>query len=216
MLRIAVLISGNGTNLQAVINAIKDGYLDCKIEMVISDNPDAYGIKRAQDNCIPVYVFDRKVYKKNLSDQILKTVEGRVDLIVLAGYLSIIRGEILSKFREKIINIHPSLIPEFCGKGMYGEKVHEAVILNQKEESGCTVHFVDEGTDTGPVIMQKRIRLNENETAHSLALRVHNLEYSSLLQTLKLFCDKRIKISGGKVIIKESENVEKGINKCIL
>jgi len=78
------------------------------------------------------------------------------------------------------------------------------------------VHFVDEGTDTGPVIMQKRIRLNENETAHSLALRVHNLEYSSLLQTLKLFCDKRIKISGGKVIIKESENVEKGINKCIL
>ena len=167
MHKIAVLISGGGSNLQSIIDNIEGENLNCSIEFVISDKPDVYGLKRAEENGIKTYVVDKKVYKANLSDAILEIVDNKVDFIVLAGFLSILKGEILDKFHNRIINIHPSLIPSFCGAGMYGIKVHESVIKSGVRVSGCTVHFVDNGTDTGPIILQKAVPVHFEDDAHS-------------------------------------------------
>ncbi len=155
MLKIAVLVSGSGSNLQAIIDNIESGYLNCSIEAVISDKKDVYGIDRAKSKNIKTYILDKKQYGTRISGEILRILDGKVDLIVLAGFLSILQGELLQVFKNKIINIHPSLIPSFCGGGMYGIKVHEKAIEYGVKVSGCTVHFVDAGTDSGPIIIQK-------------------------------------------------------------
>ncbi|NLZ47819.1 MAG: phosphoribosylglycinamide formyltransferase [Clostridiales bacterium] len=202
MHKIAVLISGSGTNLQAIIDNVESGKLNCSIEYVISDKADVYGLKRAEEKGIKTYVLEKKVYKSKLSDAILEIVDNKVDFIVLAGFLSILQGEILEKFNNRIINVHPSLIPSFCGSGMYGIKVHESVIKSGVKVSGCTVHFVDKGTDTGPIILQKVVPVYFEDDAESLQKRVLEQEHIALPEALALIIqgkvsvvDKRVKIS---------------------
>lgn len=203
MLSIAVLISGGGTNLQAIIDSINSGYLnDVKIKYVISDKEGAYGLERAKAEGIETYVFDRKKYKDNINEEILKVVKGKVDLIVLAGYLSIIGSSLVENFHNRIINIHPSLIPSFCGKGMYGIKVHEAAISYGVKVSGCTVHFVDENTDTGAIILQRTVKVEEDDTAKKLQDRILVEEHKALTLAIKLIAEDKVSVNNRKVIIK--------------
>jgi phosphoribosylglycinamide formyltransferase-1 len=200
LLKIAVLISGSGSNLQAIIDNIESGYLNCSIEAVISDKKDVYGIDRAKSKNINTYVVDKKQYGAKLSDEILKILEGKVDLIVLAGFLSILQGEVLHLFKNKIINIHPALIPAFCGDGMYGIKVHEKALEYGVKVSGCTVHFVDEGTDSGPIIIQKVVEVYGEDTAIELQKRVLEQEHKALPEAIKYISEGIIKIEGRKVL----------------
>lgn len=201
MFKIAVLISGGGTNLQAIIDNIENGSLNCSIECVVSDTPEAFGIERAKKHNIKTFVFDKKEYKKGLSDKILEVLDGKVDLIVLAGYLSIMKGNIIDKFKNKIINIHPSLIPSFCGKGMYGLNVHKRALEYGVKITGCTVHYVDEGTDTGSIIIQKAVKVFENDTPEMLQKRVMVEEHKALPKAIDLISRGKVKIEGRKVCI---------------
>ena len=201
MHKIAVLISGSGSNLQAIIDNIENGHLNCSIEFVISDKPDVYGLKRAEEKGIKTLVFDKKIYKSNLSNAILEVIDNKVDFIVLAGFLSILKGEILDKFNNRIINIHPSLIPSFCGAGMYGIRVHESVIKSGVKVSGCTVHFVDKGTDTGPVILQKVVPVYFEDDAQSLQKRVLEQEHIALPEALNLLLQGRVSVKDNRVKI---------------
>lgn len=201
MFKIAVLVSGGGTNLQAIIDSINSGYLNCKIEAVISNKDGICAIDRAKKNNIPVYIFDKKIYKDNISQEICSLLENKVDLIVLAGWLSILKGSLIEKFKNKIINIHPSLIPSFCGEGMYGMKVHEKAIEYGVKFSGCTVHFVDEGTDSGPIILQKVVPVLSYDTAKILQKRVLLEEHHALPEAIKLISENRVTVEGRKVII---------------
>jgi phosphoribosylglycinamide formyltransferase-1 len=200
LLKIAVLISGSGSNLQAIIDNIESGYLNCSIEAVISDKSDVYGIDRAKSKNIKTYVVDKKQYGAKLSDEILKILDGSVDLIVLAGFLSILQGEILSLFKNRIINIHPALIPCFCGPGMYGIKVHEKALEYGVKVSGCSVHFVDEGTDSGPIIIQKVVQVFGEDTAVDLQKRILEQEHIALSEAIKYISEGKIKIVGRKVL----------------
>ena len=203
MFKIAVLVSGGGTNLQCIIDAINNGYLkNCKIEAVISDRIGIYALERAVANDIKVYVIDKKTYKSKISDEILKLLQDKVDLIVCAGWLSILEGDLISKFENKIINIHPSLIPAFCGEGMYGIKVHESAIKYGVKVSGCTVHFVDNGTDTGPIIIQKTVPVYGEDTPDVLQKRILEQEHMVLPEAIKLISEEKIRVEGRKVIIK--------------
>lgn len=202
MLKIAVLLSGSGSNLQAIIDNIENGKLDCKIECVISDKEDAYGLERSRKHNIPAYGLNKKELKSGLSDKILEIISGKVDLIVLAGFLSILKGSIIEEFKNKIINIHPSLIPSFCGKGMYGIKVHEAAINYGVKISGCTVHFVDRGTDTGHIILQKSVIVEDNDTAETLQKRILVQEHLALSEGIDLIAKNKIELVNGIVKIK--------------
>lgn len=204
MLNIAVLVSGGGTNLQSIIDSIENGYLkDVKIKYVISDRKGAFGIERARAHNIDTLVLDRKIYKKELSNKIYEELKDKVDLVVLAGYLSIISSPLIEGFKNKIINIHPSLIPSFCGKGMYGIKVHEAAINYGVKVSGCTVHFVDENTDTGAIILQNVAKVYADDTPEELQRRVLQEEHKALPLAIKLISEHRIVVEDRKVIIKE-------------
>lgn len=200
MLKIAVLISGSGSNLQAIIDNIESGNLNCSIEAVISDKKDVYGLERAKSNNIKTYIVDKKHYGVKISDEILKILVGKVDLIVLAGFLSILQGGIIEVFKNKIINIHPALIPSFCGDGMYGIKVHEKALEWGVKVSGCTVHFVDSGTDSGPIIIQRVVEVYSNDTAKDLQQRVLNEEHKALPLAIKYISEGIIKIQGRKVV----------------
>lgn len=200
MLKIAVLISGGGSNLQSIIDAIENKEILCSIECVISDR-EAFGIKRAEEHGIKTFLLDRKIYGDTLSDEILKIVDERVDLIVLAGYLSILKGDILKRFKNRIINIHPSLIPSFCGPNMYGIKVHEAAIEYGVKVSGCTVHFVDEGTDTGPIILQRTVEVYPNDDAKTLQQRILTQEHRAIVDSIDLISKGLVKIEGRRVVI---------------
>lgn len=204
MLNIAVLVSGGGTNLQSIIDSIENGYLkDVKIKYVISDRKGAFGIERARAHNIDTLVLDRKIYKKELSNKIYEELKDKVDLVVLAGYLSIISSPLIEGFKNKIINIHPSLIPSFCGKGMYGVKVHEAAVNYGVKVSGCTVHFVDENTDTGAIILQNVVKVYADDTPEELQRRVLQEEHKALPLAIKLISEYRIVVEDRKVIIKE-------------
>jgi len=204
LLNIAVLVSGGGTNLQSIIDSIKNGYLkDVNIKYVISDREGTYGIERARAYNIDTLVLDRKMYKKDLSNKIYEVVKDKVDLIVLAGYLSIISSPLIDGFKDRIINIHPSLIPSFCGKGMYGIKVHEAAVDYGVKASGCTVHFVDENTDTGAIILQNVINVKSDDTPEKLQKRILEEEHKALPLAIKLISEHKIVIVNRKVIIKE-------------
>jgi len=204
LLNIAVLVSGGGTNLQSIIDSIEDGYLkDVKIKYVISDKEGAYGIERAKSHNIKTTVFDRKIYKREISNKIYEVLKDEVDLIVLAGYLSIIDSPLIEGFKDRIINIHPSLIPSFCGKGMYGLKVHEAAIKYGVKVSGCTVHFVDEDTDTGAIILQNVVKVNGEDTPEELQKRILVEEHKALPLAIKLISENKVIVQNRKVVIKE-------------
>lgn len=174
--------------------------MDCSIEYVISDREGAYGIERAKKAGITSIVFDKKTFG-NISDNIYQIISGRVDYIVLAGFLSILNGDLIREFKNRIINIHPSLIPSFCGPGMYGINVHKKALEYGVKVSGCTVHFVDEGTDTGPIILQKTVQVFDGDTPESLQSRVLEQEHTALSEAIKLIAENRIKIDGRKVCI---------------
>ncbi|WP_055070783.1 phosphoribosylglycinamide formyltransferase [Clostridium massiliamazoniense] len=192
MLRIAVLISGGGSNLLSIIDNIESGYLD-KIDLryVISDRENAKGINIAKERGYNTIVLDMNEYGKKLSDEILKKLNNKVDFIVLAGYLSILTGDIIKVFNNKIINIHPSLIPSFCGKGMYGIKVHEAAIKKGVKYSGCTVHFVNDGVDEGKIIDQSIVKVYKEDTAKDLQGRILKEEHKLLPKVLKELSSKK-------------------------
>lgn len=202
MFKIAVLVSGGGTNLQSIIDSVNNGYLGkCSIELVISDRSGVYALERAKQHNIDTCVIDRKIYKGTVSDEILKIVYGKVDLIVCAGWLSILKGDLISKLENRIINIHPSLIPAFCGDGMYGIKVHEKAIEYGVKVSGCTVHFVDSGTDSGPIIIQKTVPVYAEDSAEILQKRVLEQEHIALSEAIKFISEGKVKVKGRKVFI---------------
>ncbi|MCH4889923.1 phosphoribosylglycinamide formyltransferase [Acidaminobacter sp. JC074] len=185
--RIAVLISGGGTNLQAVIDACESKRVPGQVVGVISNKADAYGLKRADNHLISSHVISRSNYpdKKERTKALIKSLESmKPDLIVLAGFLEILQPEFIRAFSDKIINIHPSLIPKYAGKGYYGMKVHEAVIKAGEAFSGATVHFVDEHVDTGQIIIQESLRVASDETPESLQKRVLNIEHKILIESI--------------------------------
>ena len=185
--RIAVLVSGGGSNLQSIINKIEQGNLNCEISYVIADR-ECYGLERAEKHGIKNILLDRKVLKEKLSDEISNVLENddeKTDYIVLAGYLSILSPEFIKKWSRKIINIHPSLLPKFGGKGMYGMNVHRAVIEAKETESGCTIHFVDTGVDTGEIILQIKVPVLSDDTPEVLQKRVLKKEHVLLIEGIK-------------------------------
>lgn len=201
MLNIGVLVSGSGSNLQALMDKIEDGYIDGKIRVVISDRSGAYGIDRAIAASIPALVLDRKTMNRDdLNTKLYDALKCYdVDLVVLAGYLSILSEDIIEGYRNAIINIHPSLIPSFCGPGYYGLKVHKSVIEYGAKVSGCTVHFVDEGTDTGPIILQKAVEVMEDDTPENLQKRILEYEHKLLPEAVRLICLGKVQIDGRMV-----------------
>ena len=203
MLKIAVLASGGGTDFQSIIDAVESKQINCKIEMLIASKDGIYALERAKKHNIPSFVVSKKEYKDSQSDKILELVSGKVDLIVLAGYISILQGKILDEFSNKIINIHPSLIPSFCGKGYYGEKVHQGVIDYGAKVTGATVHFVDEGADTGPIIMQKTVEVKQDDDAKKLAERVLEVEHEILTKSISMFCENKLTVNGRRVYIND-------------
>ena len=185
--RIAVLVSGGGSNLQSISDNSEQGNLKCEIAYVIADRK-CYGLERAEKHGIKNVLLDRKVLKEKLSDEISNVLENddeKTDYIVLAGYLSILSPEFIKKWSRKIINIHPSLLPKFGGKGMYGMNVHRAVIEAKETESGCTIHFVDTGVDTGEIILQIKVPVLSDDTPEVLQKRVLEKEHILLIEGIK-------------------------------
>jgi len=195
-INITVLVSGGGTNLQSIIDHINNGILDkAKIVRVISSNCNAYALQRAENSGIKGICISRELWPDNQerSEVLIKALRDvDTDLIVLAGYMSILDQEVIELYRNKIINIHPSLIPKYCGKGFYGEKVHQTVLNNGEKVTGVTVHFVDEGIDTGKIILQEQVPVKDDDTAESLAERVLITEHWILPKAIKLFCDGKL------------------------
>ena len=173
-IKIAVLVSGGGTNLQALIDAQRDGCLRSgEIALVVSSNPGAYAINRAADAGIEAVTVCRKEVGDQFEAQLIRTLEKhQIEMIVLAGFMSILSADFISRFTDRIINIHPSLIPSFCGKGMYGLHVHEAALAYGVKVSGATAHYVNEVTDGGKIILQKAVRVRQDDTPESLQKRI--------------------------------------------
>jgi phosphoribosylglycinamide formyltransferase-1 len=230
MLNLIILVSGGGTNLQAIIDSIENGYNDkARIIKVISNNKNAYALERANDHnieseCIsPKDFSDREEYNKALIDSIDKAFEEHASdrgpnpdddadmvechnscLIVLAGFLVVIPSAMIEKYENRIINIHPSLIPSFCGKGFYGLKVHEAALSRGVKITGATVHFVDTGTDTGPIILQKAVETQNNDTPEILQRRVmEQAEWKILPEAIRLISEGLVKVVDHKTVIKK-------------
>ena len=195
MFRIVVMVSGGGTNLQAIIDNIKSGAIpDTQIAAVISSSRKAYALERAAQAGIPSEAVVKKEFDSTgeFNEALLRTIDGySPDLIVLAGYLVIVPEIVIKKYRGRIINIHPSLIPSFCGDGYYGLRVHEAVLKRGCKVTGATVHFVDEGTDTGPIILQKAVYIKEGDTPETLQRRVmEEAEWKILPEAIRLLSQK--------------------------
>ena len=207
MKNIAVLVSGGGTNLQALIDAEKSGKIQGgKITCVISSNPDAYALERAKNNGISTRVIPRKeysdvsAYTKALTDAL---IEEKADLVVYAGFMTILDEQIVNAFPYKMMNVHPALIPSFCGKGFYGLHVHEAVLKSGVKLTGATVHFVTEVCDGGPIILQKAVAVENDDTPEILQKRVmEQAEWNILPEAVSLFCQDKIEISDGKAFIR--------------
>lgn len=199
MLKIGVLVSGGGTNLQAIIDRIEDGYIqNCKIVSVVSNKKDAYALERAKKYNIETAVISKKDYdSKELYDEALIThfKTKQVDLIVLAGFMVVLGQKFIQAYQNKIINIHPSLIPSFCGNGFYGIKVHEAALNRGVKVTGATVHIVDEGTDTGPILLQKAVNVNDDDTPDTLQKRVmEEAEWIIYPKAIKMIAEGEIKL----------------------
>lgn len=208
MLRIAVLVSGGGTNLQAIMDSISGGRItNTEIAVVISNNKNAFALERAKGAGIPSVCVSPKDYadREEFHRQLLATVKSyNVDLIVLAGFLVAIPSIMVEAFPGKIINIHPSLIPSFCGKGFYGLHVHEGALARGVKVTGATVHFVDDGTDTGPIILQKPVMIEQDDTPEILQRRVmEQAEWIILPQAINMIANGKVSIVDGKVRIAE-------------
>ncbi|HOS68758.1 MAG TPA: phosphoribosylglycinamide formyltransferase [Bacillota bacterium] len=200
--RIAVLASGGGTNLQTLIDAVEKGDINGEITAVISDNENAYALERARKHGIKAIYINRKQLAEKLIIELQKL---DIELVVLAGFLSILDRKLVKAYEGRIINIHPSLIPSFCGKGFYGERVHKAALEYGVKVSGATVHFVDEGTDSGPIIFQEAVPVYFEDTSETLAARVLQVEHRLLPAAVGLFCEGRLRIEGRKVKILKEE-----------
>ena len=203
------MVSGGGTNLQAIIDAIANGTItDTRIVAVISNNADAYALERARNAGIKAVCVSRKEIPDRAAydDALLAAVEeSGADLIVLAGFLVVIPTKMIQAYRNRIINIHPSLIPAFCGTGYYGLKVHEGVLSRGVKVTGATVHFVDEGTDTGPIILQKAVAVEEGDTPEILQRRVmEQAEWKLLPQAIQLIAHNRVQVVDGHAVVSES------------
>ncbi len=206
MLRIAVLVSGGGTNLQAIINAKGDGRItDAEIVRVISNKKDAYALERAKENGIESVVVAREDYdsRQDFEKALIGSVDGaKPDLVVLAGFLVVLPEELTRKYEYRIINIHPSLIPSFCGKGYYGLKVHEEALKRGVKITGATVHFVDSGCDTGPIILQKAVEVCEGDTPEVLQKRVmEQAEWIIMPKAINLIAHDKVRVENGRVYI---------------
>jgi len=196
MKKIAVFVSGSGSDMQSVIDAINAGEIDAKIELVVASKSGIFAIERAKVAGLNAEVFCKADFESidEMYDKLIERMKMLdVEYIVLAGYLTILTPNIIKAFEHHIINIHPALIPKYCGMGMYGMKVHQAVIANREKISGATVHFVDEGADTGEIIAQETVPVFENDTAEILQKRVLELEHKLLPKTLKNLFAKEIK-----------------------
>ncbi|MCM1253156.1 MAG: phosphoribosylglycinamide formyltransferase [Clostridium sp.] len=207
MLKVLACVSGGGTNLQALIDGIKQKTVtNTQIVRVISNNRNAYALKRAQDAGIDALCVSPKDYedRKAFHKAFLQAVnEKKPDLIALAGFLVVLPEEMIKEYQNRIINIHPSLIPSFCGKGFYGLTVHEKVLERGVKVTGATVHFVDEGTDTGPIILQKAVAVEDDDTPEVLQKRVmEQAEWQILPQAVDLIANGQVTIEDGKVRIK--------------
>lgn len=208
MKNIAVLISGGGTNLQAIIDSIENNEIDAKIQIVISNVDNVFGLERAKKHKIeqlflPKLNLNYKEYNLKILE-ILK--EKDIDLIVLAGYLGIISDDIVSVYKNRIINIHPSLIPSFCGKGNHGMNVHTKVYESGVKYTGATTHFVDENIDTGFIILQDVVKVENNDTPETIASKVLKIEHKILVKTIKAYCNEKIVIKNNRAFILEESN----------
>ena len=208
MMKAAVLVSGGGTNLQAIIDSIREGTItDVQISLVLSNNKNAYALERAKAAGIPARAISPKDYetRQQFNDALLSAVqESGAQLVVLAGFLCVIPPEMVEAYPNRIINIHPSLIPSFCGTGYYGLKVHEAALERGVRVSGATVHFVDAGTATGPIILQKAVEVRSTDTPKELQLRImEQAEWKILPRAIQLIAHDRVKVDGRTVTIVE-------------
>ena len=193
--RIAVFVSGGGTDLQSILDGIDAGQIQGRVVLVISDKPGAYALTRAQNAGIETWAYEKRQYTKPELEQKLCDILGK--------YLSILGASVIRKYPNRIINIHPSLIPSFCGMGFYGSRVHQGVLDYGAKVSGATVHFVDEGADTGPIILQESVKVLDEDDAQSLANRVLEVEHRLLPEAVRLMCEDRIEVNGRKVTIKK-------------
>ena len=205
-LRVVVMVSGGGTNLQAIIDSVKDSTItNTQIVGVISNNKNAYALKRAEENGIPSMCVSPKEFETRdiFNEKLLEAVDSyEPDLVVLAGFLVVIPPEMIKKYENRMINIHPSLIPSFCGKGYYGLKVHEAALARGVKVVGATVHFVDEGTDTGPIILQKAVEVQQEDTPEVLQHRVmEQAEWKILPQAIDLIANGKVQVADHKTTI---------------
>ena len=208
MLKLAVLVSGGGTNLQSIIDSIADGRItNAEIKVVISNNKNAYALERAAKAEIPAKALSPKDFtgREAFNDALLQElIDSEADLVVLAGCLVVIPPKIVEHFKNRIINIHPSLIPSFCGKDYYGLKVHEGVLNRGVKVTGATVHFVDDGTDTGPIILQKAVEVHQDDTPKSLQLRVmEEAEWVIMPRAIDLIANGKVKVEGSKALIEQ-------------
>jgi len=206
MLKLGILVSGGGTNLQAIIDKIKSGYLsNCSIVTVVSSRPGVYALERAQIHGIPNTCISRKSFaaEEDFDRAMLEHFRRyEVELVVLAGYLSMLGEEFVSEYRNRIINIHPALIPSFCGKGYYGITPHKKVLEYGVKVTGATVQFVDYEYDSGPIILQKAVAVKEDDTPETLQLRVmQEAEWELLPEAIKLFSEGRLELEGRRVRI---------------
>lgn len=204
MLKMAVMVSGGGTNLQAIIDRIQDGSItNAQIAVVISNNPNAYALERARKAGIEGICVSPKSYgsRQEFNEALLAKIQSyQVDLVVLAGCLVVIPEIMVKAYPNKIINIHPALIPSFCGTGYYGLKVHEGVLARGVKVTGATVHFVDEGTDTGPIILQKAVEVKEGDTPEILQRRVmEEAEWEIMPKAIDLIANDKIQVVDGLV-----------------
>ena len=208
MLKIAVLVSGGGTNLQAIIDAIDNGTItNTEIKVVISNNKNAYALERARNHGIEALCISPKDYedRAKFNEAFLEKLNSyEVDLVVLAGFLVVIPEMMIKQYRNRIINIHPSLIPSFCGIGFYGLKVHEGVLSRGVKVTGATVHFVDEGTDTGPIILQKAVEVQQGDTPEVLQRRVmEQAEWVIMPKSIDLIANGKVSVVDGQAVISE-------------
>lgn len=206
MIDIVVMVSGGGTNLEAILQKIESGYIDnARVKMVISNNKNAYALERARNHGIEAKCISPRDYesREEFNHSLVEELtEINPDLIVLAGFLVVIPEEMTERFKNRIINIHPSLIPAFCGTGYYGLKVHEGALKRGVKITGATVHFVDSGTDTGPIILQKAVSVQDDDTPETLQKRVMvEAEWEILPEAIKLFSEGRIHVNDGLVKI---------------
>ncbi len=209
MLKIVICVSGGGTNLQAIIDGIERGIItNTGIAAVISNNPGAYALERARNHGIEGVCISPKEFadRERFNQAFLEKLDSyQADLVVLAGFLVVLPEMMIKKYRNRIINIHPSLIPSFCGKGYYGLKVHEGILERGVKVTGATVHFVDEGTDTGPIILQQPVLVEQDDTPELLQRRVmEQAEWKILPQAIDLIANDKIQVEGGKVLVQDA------------